>query len=80
MRTLNVIDESSGDTLGTIARGEDGIIQADETGQAILDQISGGQGWDEQATFDALVEGGWSNGYITVRQSHGEPANVAPAS
>lgn len=67
MRTLQVVDESSGTSLGTIARGEDGVIHTDGLGQAIFEQISGGVGLDEQETFDALVEGGWSNGYVTVK-------------
>jgi len=67
MRTLQVVDENSGKSLGSIARGEDGVIHTDGIGQAIFEQVQGGLGWDEQESFDALVDGGWSNGYVSVR-------------
>lgn len=64
---LTVISESSGNQLGTIARAEDGTIVAEGLGQDIFDQIKNGKGWDDRQTFDALADGGYSNGYVTVK-------------
>ena len=65
--TLRVIDEKTSGQLGSIARAEDGTIAADGLGRDIFDQIKNGKGWDEKTTFDALLDGGWSNGYVSVR-------------
>jgi len=67
MTTLRVIGEATSKQLGTIARADDGAISAEGLGRDIFDQIKRGKGWDDKQTFDALVDGGWSNGYVSVR-------------
>lgn len=67
MTTLSVIDEAQGTQLGTISRAADGEVATTGLGQAILEQIQNGKGWDAQQTFAALADGGWSNGYVTVK-------------
>lgn len=69
MTTLRVLDEGTGTSLGAISRADDGAINAEGLGQDIFDQIKNGKGWDEQTTFDALADGGWSNGYVTVKSA-----------
>lgn len=64
---LTVISEKSGNQLGTIARADDGSITTEGLGRDIFDQIKGGKGWDDRQTFDALADGGYSNGYVTVK-------------
>ena len=67
MATLRVIDEATSEQLGTIARADDGSMATDGLGQPIFEQIKGGKGWDDNRTFEALLDGGWSNGYVSVR-------------
>lgn len=67
MSALRVVSEKSGKQLGTIARTNDGAIAAEGLGQAIFEQIRDGKGWGDQETFEALADGGYSNGYVTVR-------------
>lgn len=67
MSVLRVISEKSGNELGTIALADGGSIDASGLGRDIFEQIKGGKGWDDQQTFEALADGGWSNGYVSVR-------------
>src|SRR5688572_17621192 len=67
MATLRVIDEASSEQLGTSARADDGSIATDRRGQPIFEQIKGGKGWDDNQTFEALLDGGWSTGYASTR-------------
>ena len=64
--TLKVISEDSGSQLGTITRADDGTITTEGIAEPIFEQIRRGKGWNEQDTFDALAEGGWSNAYATI--------------
>ncbi len=65
--TLRVVSEPSrDDSLGTITLTADGVVQATELGQDIFDAIRRGRGWTDRQIFDALADGGWSNGYVTV--------------
>lgn len=64
---LRVIAERSGNQLGTIERVEDGSIATEGLGASIFEQIRDGKGWNDQQTFEALADGGYSNGYVTVR-------------
>jgi hypothetical protein len=65
--TLRVVSESSGQELGTITLTDAGQVETTELGGDIFEQVRRGKGWDERQTFDALADGGWSNGYVTVR-------------
>lgn len=65
--TLRVIDEETSAQLGAIVRADDDTVQASGLAQAIFEQIREGKGWNDIRTFEELLDGGWSNGYVSIR-------------
>lgn len=67
MRALEVVSQKTGKVLGTITATNNGAVEATGLAQDIFDSAQRRLDRSAADTFAALSDGGWSNGYVTVR-------------
>lgn len=67
MRALEVVSQKTGKVLGTITMNGDETVETTRLGQDILDSAQLKLNLNAAGAFAALADGGWSNGYVTVR-------------